>query len=77
MEELNCSDEQLEEMQQRCQLLQTQTLKAGEALTATRKKAAQRIEAEMTSRLQQLGMPHVHFSVRMEPLPQAGPQGLD
>ena len=35
LEELNCSDEQLEEMQQRCQLLQTQTLKAGEALTAT------------------------------------------
>lgn len=77
LEELNCSDEQLEEMQKRCQLLQTQTLKAGEALTATRKKAAQRIEVEMTSRLQQLGMPHVHFSVRMEPLQQAGPQGLD
>lgn len=51
--------------------------KAAEKLTLSRQKAGQTIEAELTSALQGLGMPHVQLKVRLTPRPEPDVSGAD
>ena len=61
------SDEALEELEAKCQQLKAKCQQLADALTRQRTKAARQIEKEMQQRLVPLGMPHVRFSITIEP----------
>ena len=61
------SDEALEELEAKCQQLKAKCQQQADALTRQRTKAARQIEKEMQQRLVPLGMPHVRFSITIEP----------
>ena len=61
------SDEAVSELQARCQKLKADCQKLAGALTKVRQKAAHQIEVELRQRLIPLGMPHVRFTVNIEP----------
>lgn len=61
------SDEALEELEAKCQQLKAKCQQQADVLTRQRTKAARQIEKEMQQRLVPLGMPHVRFSITIEP----------
>jgi len=61
------SDEALEELEAKCQQLRAKSQQQADVLTRQRTKAARQIEKEMQQRLVPLGMPHVRFSITIEP----------
>lgn len=60
------SDETLQELSAKCQKQKVLCLKMADALTATRTKAARKIEKEISTRLVPLGMPNVRFQIVVE-----------
>ena len=77
LEELDCSDEQVEALQKECRQKREATLEMGRQLTASRTKAAPKIEKEMLKRLQELGMPNIRFSVSLTTQEKPMEEGLD
>ena len=61
------SDETLAEMEAKSQRLKADCQKQADGLTLMRRKAAQKIEKDMQTRLVPLGMPNVRFSIEMVP----------
>lgn len=61
------SDEALEELEAKCQQLKAKCQQQADVLTRQRTKAARQIEKEMQQRLVPLGMPHVRFTITIEP----------
>lgn len=61
------SDETLAEMEAKSQRLKADCQKQADGLTLLRRKAAQKIEKDMQTRLVPLGMPNVRFSIEMVP----------
>lgn len=60
------SDETLQELSAKCQKQKVLCMKMADALTATRTKAARKIEKEISTRLVPLGMPNVRFQIVVE-----------
>ena len=60
-------DETLAEMEAKSQRLKSDCQKQADGLTLLRRKAAQKIEKDMQTRLVPLGMPNVRFSIEMVP----------
>lgn len=60
-------DETLAEMEAKSQRLKADCQKQADGLTLLRRKAAQKIEKDMQTRLVPLGMPNVRFSIEMVP----------
>ncbi len=77
LEELDCSDEQVEALQKECRQKKGATLETGRQLTESRTKAVPKIEKEMLKRLQELGMPNIHFSVSLTTQEKPMEEGLD
>ena len=74
---LESSDEALDDLRQKARkAFDTAKTKAA-SLSVLRRKAAQKIEKEMQSRLVPLGIPNVRFSVTIEDLPQLSLKGAD
>ena len=57
------SDEALEALQAKCQLLKAKSQQQADTLTRLRQKAARQIEQQMKQRLVPLGMPNVRFQI--------------
>ena len=66
---INNSDEELQEMQQKVDTLLANAEKDAKALSAIRKKASGKVEAEMKKRLIPLGIPNVRFEVSLSQKP--------
>ena len=60
------SDDALDELKAKCQLLKANSQKQADTLTKLRTKAARQIEKEMQERLVPLGMPNVRFAIKVE-----------
>jgi len=60
------SDEALQELEDKCKQLKADCQKHADMLTAARTKAARSVEKDMLSRLVPLGMPNVRFAVSIE-----------
>ena len=60
------SDEALQELEDKCRQLKADCQKHADMLTAARTKAARSVEKDMLSRLVPLGMPNVRFAVSIE-----------
>lgn len=69
LQNIENSDEALQELKENCQKYQADSQKRADVLTALRTKAAQKIEKEMKQRLIPLGMPNVRFAIKVEPMP--------
>ena len=61
------SDEAMRELESKCQQLKDKCFEHAAILTRQRTKAAQKIEEEMQQRLVPLGMPHMRFTINIEP----------
>ena len=61
------SDEAIGELETKCQQLKANCQQQADALTKARTKAARQIEQEMQQRLVPLGMPHVRFTIDIQP----------
>lgn len=70
-------DERLQQMEAEVAQLKKQLHAAGKKLTATRMKAADLIAAQLTERLQTLGMPSVQTAFEISPRSAADRSGLD
>lgn len=66
LQNLDNSDEQLDELEQELRLRENECLKTAEQLSETRRKAAKKIEKEMLKKLIPLDIPHVRFEINME-----------
>ena len=76
LDNIENSDDALEELKARCQQLKTTCQQKADILTKQRTKAAQKIEKDMQERLVPLGMPNVRFSITVEPT-ELGHHGQD
>jgi len=65
LEQVENSDEALQEQQQKVDKLKVACMQKAKHLTLLRTKAAKKIETEMQQRLVPLGMPHIRFQVKM------------
>ena len=61
------SDEAIGELETKCQQLKANCQQQADVLTKARTKAARQIEQEMQQRLVPLGMPHVRFTIDIQP----------
>ena len=66
LENIDHSDEALQEAEQRTKILQKECLTKAHLLSEVRKKAAQKIEKEMNKRLVPLGIPNIRFQILFE-----------
>ena len=73
LDRIDNSDEHLQRSEQQVEQLHTALLQAAEALTASRRDAAQQAEAVLTKSVRSLGMPHATLSLSLTPreLPDA------
>ena len=69
-------DERIDALRQEEVKLSAQAEKEAAALSLARKKAAQRMDREITNALHRLDMPHAHFETAFETIPLAA-RGLD
>ena len=76
LEAIENGDESLDALKARRHELETQARKEADTLTNLRAKAAKTIELEMQKRLVPLGMPHVRFSIQLNPI-ELGANGAD
>lgn len=70
-------DEELAQLQQRREEMLQEVLSLGKELHGVRQEAATAIEAALILALQELGMPHVRFTIRIEELSSPILSGLD
>ena len=66
LQNIENSDEALQEIETRCQQLKVKSQEQANTLTKARTKAAKQIEKEMLDRLVPLGMPNVRFAISVE-----------
>ena len=69
LSQIDNSDEQLREMEEQLAKLQQECQQKAQRLSATRQKAARKVEQEMKSRLVPLGIPNVRFEVSLSSKP--------
>ncbi len=74
---ITSSDEQIAEMQQRCDTLYNKVKKQAALLTKARTASAREVERQMAERLVPLGMPNVRFVVEMGERKEPGVHGAD
>lgn len=75
--QIDHSDEELEKLRKQAALALETAVSKAKVLSASRQKAAKKIEKEMSSRLIPLGIPNVRFAVNVESLEQLSPKGAD
>lgn len=68
---------QAEELEARAVTAFGKARSVGEELSRQRHEAARRLDKDVTSRLQALGMPGAEFRTRLDPLPEPGVHGLE
>ncbi len=66
LEDIENSDEILLDIQKKVTVLETESKKKADILTAMRKKASSKIEKDILSRLESLGLPNVRFTICIE-----------
>lgn len=66
LQQLDNGDQEVMELQRRCEALRTETLKAAHDISVHRHQAAKEVEGQMEQRLQPLGMPHVQLRIGIE-----------
>ncbi len=71
------TDEKLDELKKKRDAALDQVNKLSEQLSASRRKGAAPLSAEITGMLHRLGMPHARFETRISPLRTPGPSGID
>lgn len=76
LDQIDHSDEALDELRQKASALLAEAKHKAEAITKERRKAANTLEKQMLERLIPLGLPHVRFEVSLSPAPLA-PHGAD
>ena len=74
---LEDSDERMSQMEKENENLLNATLKAAGQLSEVRRNTAPKVEQEMESRLENLGMTHIRFQVAVNPLPVPAEEGMD
>ncbi len=65
---IDCSDDEIEELEVQNKQLTAQVNKCASALTATRKKAAEMLQEKLVEKVSYLGMPNVRFEAQVNPL---------
>jgi DNA repair protein RecN (Recombination protein N) len=65
------------ELERRAEQLQGRVARLGAVVSDARRQAGERLAAETVELLNGLGMPEVRFEVRLEPLREPGPHGLE
>lgn len=74
---ITSSDEDIEELKSRCDVLYNKVKKQAAVLTKARTVAAREVEKQMSARLIPLGMPNVRFQVEMGVRKEPGVHGAD
>ncbi|MCD8091422.1 MAG: DNA repair protein RecN [Bacteroides sp.] len=74
---ITSSDEDIEELKSRCDVLCNKVKKQAAVLTKARTAAAREVEKQMSARLIPLGMPNVRFQVEMGIRKEPGVHGAD
>ena len=74
---ITSSDEQIEQLENRCESLYNKVCRQAGALTKARTAAAREVERQMAARLIPLGMPNVRFSVEIGERKEPGVHGAD
>lgn len=74
---ITSSDEDIEELKSRCDVLCNKVKKQAAVLTKARTAAAREVEKQMSARLIPLGMPNVRFQVEMGIRKEPGVHGTD
>lgn len=77
LERLQCSEEEQQKLQQQYEKLCQDYEKAALALRVSRQKHAEKLAAEITMNIRQLGMPKGYITVSMTPLDKMQAHGLD
>ena len=72
LEDIDCSDERLEKLNKQLNEQEKLCLKAAQALSAGRKKAALELEKRIVGELKELNMPSVRFGVEFSPIGGVG-----
>ncbi|MGI6815785.1 DNA repair protein RecN [Bacteroides sp. KG123] len=74
---ITSSDEHIEELKERCDILYHKVKQQADILTEARMAAAREVERQMSARLIPLGMPNVRFRVEMGVRKEPGTHGAD
>ena len=77
LDAITSSDDNIQELTQKKDLLYQQVLSQAEILTRMRTEASKEIEAQMQSYLIPLGMPNVRFAVELSPRKEPDASGMD
>ena len=77
LDAITSSDDHIQELTQKKDLLYQQVLSQAEILTRMRTEASKEIEAQMQSYLIPLGMPNVRFAVELSPRKEPDASGMD
>ena len=77
LDTITSSDDHIQELTQKKDLLYKQVLSQAEILTRMRTEASKEIEAQMQSYLIPLGMPNVRFAVELSPRKEPDASGMD
>ena len=77
LDAITSSDDHIQELTQKKDLLYQQVLSQAEVLTRMRTEASKEIEAQMQSYLIPLGMPNVRFAVELSPRKEPDASGMD
>ena len=70
-------EEVVTEKRKQCEALRKKALSTADKLSAARREAATKVERELTTRLQPLGMPYVDFVVELTALDELGANGQE
>ena len=77
LDAITSSDDNIQELTKKKDLLYQQVLSQAEVLTRMRTKASKEIEAQMQAYLIPLGMPNVRFAVELSPRKEPDASGMD
>lgn len=77
LDAITSSDDNIQELTQKKNLLYKQVLSQAEILTRMRTEASKKIEAQMQAYLIPLGMPNVRFAVELSPRKEPDASGMD
>ena len=77
LDAITSSDDNIQELTQKKDLLYQQVLSQAEVLTRMRTEASKEIEAQMQAYLIPLGMPNVRFAVELSPRKEPDASGMD
>ncbi|RRJ83337.1 DNA repair protein RecN [Aestuariirhabdus litorea] len=75
--QLQCSDEQLEQLEREVQALHQHYQTQAQKLRQAREKAAPKLARAVSEQIRQLGMPQGSFSVQLTPLEEGNASGLE